>query len=220
MNDLGILGHLDDGRPPRPSSWVPWLARPWEIPPWIPQWIPPGRHWLYKPRPVHRAPYIAPALRPKKRPLGLLDYPDRRQAARKFPSWHPRPRTAAEKARQCLSIQDNLGLEAITYKLKRLAEEAAAARAPSFKYDASPPEWLLHSLETWWYYRHRGVLSGLWQNGRRLKFGHPQKAPTPPQLPVYYGFGGVIGRPRKANKLSNAQKQRAYRPRKKHRSRN
>jgi hypothetical protein len=62
----------------------------------------------------------------------------------------------------------------------------------------------------WWRYKHRGVLSAV-EPGRH--FG-PSPPGTPPENP-YYGYAPKMGRPRNPNKLSAAEKQRAYRQRRK-----
>jgi hypothetical protein len=69
---------------------------------------------------------------------------------------------------------------------------------------------LIGNHAQWWRYKHRGVLSAV-EPGRH--FG-PSPPGTPPENP-YYGYAPRMGRPRNPNKLSAAEKQRAYRQRRK-----
>jgi len=65
-----------------------------------------------------------------------------------------------------------------------------------------------------WRYKHRGFLSALDRpDGRRLSFGHPPRAGQSRANP-YYGYLPQLGRPPKPDKLTNAEKQRTYRARK------
>jgi hypothetical protein len=85
--------------------------------------------------------------------------------------------------------------------------------------------------QQWWRYRHRGALSALrMADGTKISFGYAPsltrdcvyRIVMPPESPfafetiTYLGYlPGKAGRPPKPNKLSNADKQRAYRQRKK-----
>ena len=100
----------------------------------------------------------------------------------------------------------------------------AWAGVSNFRRSGPPPDppfdrWAMpHPVATnteMWRYRHRGVLSALRRSDDELlRFGHP---PNPGMVPVqdpYYGYKPrAPGRPPKADKLSNAAKQRAYRDR-------
>jgi hypothetical protein len=75
------------------------------------------------------------------------------------------------------------------------------------------PQQVRGSTAEQWRYRHRGQVQKL--HGTNMRFGPPPKRRK--DEPRYYvGYEpGKVGRPRKAEKPSNAEKQRRYRQRKK-----
>ena len=118
---------------------------------------------------------------------------------------HPRPRTWAEKANQRVPVHiwrqmagkdskylplDRQTHDWLAYRIEREAnterETAAEQAYDAIRFDANP--WPTYSLTTWWRWWHRGFWRGPWPK---------------------------MGRPPKTDKLSNADKQRAYRERKK-----
>jgi hypothetical protein len=70
------------------------------------------------------------------------------------------------------------------------------------------------SSEQWWRFKHHALLTALHRpSGDHLRFGPPKRRIDP--VNPYYGYEATIGRPRKANKLSDAEKQKRYRERQK-----
>ena len=128
----------------------------------------------------------------------------REPKSRKPLKGHPRPRTWAEKARQFLPVDgwrklagkdrkylpvdpqsDNWFAYRVAAEAERERDAAAQQAFDRIPFDAN--RYPTYRPPTWWRYYHRG----------------------------FWSIWAKMGRPRKANKLSNAAKQKAYRERKK-----